>query len=199
MGLSPGAGTAFDGANREGPPMFRILLCTALLLIHPASAATVASEDKPALQRSVEQLRQSIGRWDVVTEFLNDDGSVAKSVDGSYEFAWVVPDRVVSGRSDIPAMKQTAGILFYVNEKKGEIEMVSVGADGRLWIMTGPLGSEVRTTAPYATSDGGSGQLRFTRYNVAPESFESRMDYSQDGGKTWKPGNHQTFRRPEPR
>lgn len=179
--------------------MIRILLCAALLLVQPAIAATAASEENPALQRSIEQLRQSIGRWDVVTEFLDEDGSVAKSVDGSYEFAWVVPDRVVSGRSDIPAMKQSAGILFYVNEKKGEIEMVSVGADGRLWIMTGPLGGEVRTTAAYATSDGGSGQLRFTRYNVAADKFESRMEYSQDGGKTWKPGNHQTFRRARPR
>lgn len=176
--------------------MIRILLASLLLLTRPAGAAPAAGADgNAALQRSVEQLRQSIGRWDVVTEFLQEDGSVAKSVAGSYEFAWVVPDRVVSGRSDMPELKQSSGILFYVNEKKAEIEMVSVGGDGRLWIMTGPLGGEVRTTAPYATSDGGSGQLRFTRFNVGKDAFESRMEYSQDGGKTWQPGNHQTFRR----
>ncbi|MCB1578347.1 MAG: hypothetical protein KDI81_13745 [Xanthomonadales bacterium] len=148
-----------------------------------------------ALQRSVEQLRTSIGHWHVVTEFLDEDGSVAKSVNGSYRFEWVVPDRVVSGRSDIPELKQSAGILFYVNEKDRLIEMVSVAADGRLWIMRGALGDEVRTTPEYKTRDGGSGQLRFTRFNVAEDSFESRMEYSEDGGKTWKPGNHQTFRR----
>jgi len=37
--------------------------------------------------------------------------------------------------------------------------------------------------------------MRFTRYNVANDKFESRMEYTDDGGKSWKPGNHQSFRR----
>jgi hypothetical protein len=125
---------------------------------------------------------------------LNDDGSVAKSVTGTYEFSWVVPDRVVSGKSEIPELKQTAGILFYINETQGLIEMVSVGGDGKLWIMTGPLGGEERLSQEYKTANG-MAQLRFTRFNVAPDAFESRMDYTEDGGATWLPGNHQTFRR----
>jgi len=83
----------------------------------------------------------------------------------------VVPDRVVTGRGDILELSQTAGILFYVNEKKAPIEMVSVGADGRLWIMTGPLGSEERMSQEVPTIDG---------------------------GKTWKQGHHQMFRRAVP-
>ena len=36
-------------------------------------------------------------------------------------------------------------------------------------------------------------QLRFTRFAVTPDRFESRMEVSLDGGESWKPGNHQLF------
>ncbi|MGE3453173.1 MAG: hypothetical protein AB7I06_17390 [Burkholderiales bacterium] len=172
----------------------RCLLAPALLAV-----ALPSPGQKPpapaALKHSVEQLRASIGRWSVTTDFLRPDGSVAKSVKGSYEFSWVVPDRVAAGRSDNPEIGQSSAILFYVNENAGRIEMASVGGDGRLWIMTGPLGGEVRESQPYATAGGGTGRLRFTRSAVTANAFESRMEYTEDGGKTWVPGNRQRFRR----
>ena len=169
------------------------LMVAAVALAAPLHAQQ--TPDPVALQHSVAQLRSSIGVWETTTAFLNDDGSTARSVTGTYEFAWVVPDRVVSGSSVIPELGQASGILFYIAEARGVVEMVSVGADGRLWVMTGPLGGETRTTQEYATANGGTGQLRFTRFNVAEDSFESRMEYTEDGGRTWKPGNHQWFRR----
>ena len=33
--------------------------------------------------------------------------------------------------------------------------------------------------------------LRFTRFNVKPNSFESKMEYTNDNGEIWKLGNHQ--------
>ncbi len=174
--------------------MIRCLLAFVLAGLS-ATAFAEPPDKEAALQHSIEQLRTSVGRWDVVTEFLQEDGSVAKSVIGTYEFSWVVPDRVVSGRSEIPELNQVAGILFYVNERKARIEMVSVGSDGALWTMTGPLGGEERFSQEYKTTDGGTGQLRFTRFNVTQDAFESKMEYSENGGKTWKAGNHQTFRR----
>lgn len=175
--------------------MIRDLLVLAVLI---SLAPPALAEEPPAgqdLQHSVEQLRGSIGHWEVVTEFLAADGSVARSVEGTYEFSWVVPDRVVAGKSEIPELDQAAGILFYVNESKRQVEMVSVGGDGRLWIMTGPLGGEVRLSQEYETASGGTGQLRFTRFNVTEDRFESQVEYTDDGGKNWKPGNHQVFRR----
>lgn len=173
----------------------RTLLFAAALVAPVVAASAQTPADPTAMERSVDQLRTSVGRWAVTTEFLKEDGSVARSVEGTYKFEWVVPDRVVSGKSAIPALKQTSGILFFINEQQGLIEMVSVGADGRLWEMTGPLGGEVRTTPPFQTADGGTSQLRFTRYNVSADAFESKMEYTVDGGQTWLPGNHQQFRR----
>ncbi len=176
--------------------LLRTMLLFALnLFFVTAFAQTQPGEDPGALQRSVEQLRGSIGLWNVTTEFLNADGSIARTVPGTYEFSWVIPDRVVSGKSEIPELKQVSAILFYVNAAKSKIEMVSVGGDGNLWIMTGELGQEVRTTNEFKTASGGTGQLRFTRFNVSADNFESKMEYTEDGGETWLPGNHQVFQR----
>lgn len=170
------------------------LIALALALVAPPA---FAQDSDDALARSIAQLRSAVGRWHVVTEFLQPDGSVARSIPGSYTFEWVVEDRVVSGRSELPELQRTSAILFYVNEAEARIEMVSVGADGKLWIMIGPLGGETRYSQEYETGDGGKAQLRFTRYNVSPDSFESRMEYTTDGGASWHPGNHQVFVRAE--
>ncbi len=171
----------------------RLSFILPLVLFQAADAQVV--EPSSALERSVEELRTSIGRWETTTTFLDVDGSVVGIATGVYEFSWVVPDRVVTGRSETPDLQQASAILFYINETKAQIEMVSVGGDGSLWIMTGPLGGDERLSQEFRTVDGGASQLRFTRFNVSPDAFESRMEITSDGGRTWSPGNHQLFRR----
>jgi hypothetical protein len=134
-----------------------------------------ASETAPlGFDTAVQQLRSAVGLWDVETTQFADDGAVARVACGTYRFDWVVPDRVLAGRSDIPDWKQSAGILFYVNERRSTIEMASVGTDGQLQVM------------------------RVTRFNVSPDRLEARMEVSTDGGANWKPGHHQVFRRAVP-
>ena len=149
----------------------------------------------PALASAVQQLRQAAGLWNVTTTQYGDDGAVARVASGTYRFDWIVPDRVLAGRSDIPDWGDAAGILFYVNERRSTIEMASVGSDGQLWVMTGPASGETRTTPETPLADGRKMKLRFTRSNVSADRFESRMEVSLDGGENWKPGNHQLFRR----
>lgn len=120
---------------------------------------------------AVRQLRSAVGLWDVETTQYGDDGAVARVACGTYRFEWVVPDRVLAGRADIPELRQSAGILFYVNERRSGVEMASVGADGELKVM------------------------RVTRFAVGPDRFEAHMDVSTDGGHSWKPGHSQVFRR----
>lgn len=167
----------------------RLILACLLLA---AAGGTWPASANDALAESVAQLRHVVGTWDVTTEFLDENGSVNRSVSGTYCFRWVVEDRVLMGESDLTSLGRTA-LLFYVNETAGIIEMVSVSHDGRLWVMNGPLGEETRYTQEFETSDGGMGRLRFTRFNVSPDRFESRMEYTNDGGETWRPGNHQVF------
>lgn len=169
------------------------LILTAMLSM--SAHAQDAVDPDPALAESVEQLRYAVGDWEVVTEFLDGDGGIVRSVPGSYRFSWVIEDRVVSGISELPSLGMRSALLFYVNEREKKIEMISVGRDGFLWIMNGPLGGETRYSQSFDAADGGRGQLRFTRYDVTPDRFESRMEISTDGGNTWVPGNHQVFER----
>lgn len=161
-----------------------------------AVASAVAAQTEPeTISPAVEQLRHAAGLWDATTEFLDTDGSVAHSVEGTYEFDWVVPDRVLVGRSGQGDPSRAAAILFYYQESENMIGMASVGADGHLWVMTGSADEEVRSTPATPMADGSTVQLRFTRYNVGPDSFESKMEYSTDRGESWAQGNHQLFRR----
>jgi hypothetical protein len=171
------------------------LLAAAILVSGFEARAQPPAADSAAVRRGVQQLREHRGTWAVETEFLGGDGAVARRDSGSYIFDWALEDRVLAGRSSIPALRQGSGILLYVAPSRGVIEMVTVGADGMVWTMTGPLGGETRTTQPFRGQSGRETRLRFTRYNVTADAFESRMEYTEDDGRTWRPGNHQTFRR----
>lgn len=166
---------------------------TAILLLLAIPFAQTADASVSPLAGAVQQLRHAAGVWEVTTTEYDDTGAVERVGCGTYRFDWVVPDRVLSGRSDMHEWKQSAGMLFYVNPTRSTIEMSSVGPDGQLWVVTGPAGSETRTTPLTQLADGRKMQMRFTRYGVTQNRFESRMEVSMDGGASWKPGNHQLF------
>lgn len=156
---------------------------------------TFADENAAAPTPGVEQLRHMEGAWRVETRFVQEDCSDTEPFAGTYHFQWVIEDKVLSGVSEIPALGQKSAVLFYVRPATNEIEMASVGADGKLWVMTGRDAEEVRSTPDYPTTDGGTVRLRFTRFNVQPDHFESMMEWSADQGATWSKGNHQRFER----
>lgn len=170
-------------------------LSTAFISLLAVPLADASEIESAPLSNAIQQLRHSVGLWNVTTREFDDRGEVARVGSGTYRFDWVVPDRVVSGRADMQEWKQSAGMLFYVNPERSTIEMTSVGPDGQLLVMTGPAGGETRITNPTALPDGRKLTLRFTRFNVTANSFESRMEESYDGGASWRPGNHQSFRR----
>lgn len=165
----------------------------AILSFFVLPLAEAAEMAPPALASAVQQLRQAVGQWEVTTTRYGANGIVAGIACGTWQFDWVVPDRVLAGRSSIPDWKQSAGILLYLNERRSTIEMASVGADGQLQVMAGPAGGDSRTTAAIALADGRRMLQRYTRYKVTTDRFESRIETSYDGGLNWKPGQHQLF------
>ncbi len=168
-------------------------IATAVLTLLLLPAAGAGALNPPALDTAVDQLRQAAGRWNVTTTRYADNGAVAAVATGTWSFDWVVPDRVLSGRSAIPDWNQSAGMLFYLNERVFTLEMAQVGADGQLVVMTGPAGTETRTTAPLALADGRHLVQRHTRYAVTADRFEAKMETSYDGGQSWKLGYRQLF------
>jgi hypothetical protein len=160
-----------------------------------ATTAQPAAAGETAVGAGLAELRHVVGAWDVRTEFLNPDGSIARAVDGSYAFEWAIPDAVLSGIARQPELGGATAILLYLRPAAREVEMVAVDQAGVRWVMTGEDGTNVRSTEDRLMSDGSRMRLRFTRYNVAPDRFESKMEYSTDGGATWSQGNRQVFRR----
>ncbi|MBX7527389.1 hypothetical protein [Qipengyuania vesicularis] len=169
----------------------KIVLASLALMLAPPQA--LAEETADEVVPAITQLRQAVGTWDVVTTFYRDDGSVAGEADGTYTFDWVTEDKILRGQSEIPQFYMRSAILFYHRPGTSEVEMVSVGPDGRLWVMTGPDTTETRETPVVTNPDGSTIKLRFTRFNVSDDRFESRMERSSDGGETWVQGNHQLF------
>src|SRR5262245_5491147 len=161
-----------------------------LLVLPLAEAGELAP---PALSGAIQQLRQAAGRWNVTTTRFAENGAVTAVATGTWSFDWIVPDRVLSGRAVIPDWNQSAGMLYYLNERQFTLEMAQVGADGQLLVMSGPVGAEVRRTAAIALPDGRRMIQRHTRYRVSADRFESRVETSYDGGASWKPGYHQLF------
>lgn len=176
--------------------LFTLFAACALAAIALPAAAQQAAPPEPSAI-TIEQLRHAIGLWNVETDFIAADGNVARTLIGQYRFGWVVPDRVVSGMSTIPELNQASAILFFARPNRSEIEMASVSADGHLWRMIGPDSGETRTTPNTTMANGSTLMLRFTRYEVTPNSFQSRMERSTDGGATWSLGNRQRFVRAE--
>jgi len=160
------------------------------LVLPAAGAAELAP---PALATAVQQLRQAAGRWNVTTTRYADNGAVAAVATGTWSFDWVVPDRVLTGRAVIPDWNQSAGMLFYLNQRMYTLEMAQVGADGQLLVMTGAAGTETRTTEEIPLPDGRHMMQRHTRFKVTPNRFEAKLETSYDGGQSWKPGMHQLF------
>ncbi|MGH8251113.1 MAG: hypothetical protein ACREVI_10540 [Steroidobacteraceae bacterium] len=180
--------------NTHGSWLGRWRRHSAAILSLLALPLAEASESPPSqVAEAVAELRQAVGLWNVTTTRYGEDGAVAGVANGTYRFDWIVPDRVLAGRSDMPDWQQSSGILFYVNERRSRIEMASVGADGNLWVTTGPAGGDIRSTAPTALADGRTMTLRFTRFGVTADRFESCMETSFDGGRTWQQGHHQLF------
>jgi hypothetical protein len=168
-------------------------LATALLSFLVMPLAQASEILPPALESAVQQLRQAAGRWNVTTTRYADNGAVAAVATGTWTFDWVVPDRVLAGRSTIPDWNHSAGMLYYLNERHFTLELAQVGSDGQLLVMSGPAGAESRTTEPVPMPDGRRMVQRHTRYGVSADRFESRIETSYDGGASWKPGYHQLF------
>ncbi len=166
---------------------------TVILSFFVLPLAEGAEMAPPSLASAVQQLRQAAGHWNVTTTRYGENGAVAGVASGTWHFDWVVPDRVLSGRAVIPDWKQTAGMLFYVNERLSTLEMASVDSDGQLLVLSGPAGAEIRTSSAIALPDGRRMLQRHTRYGFKSDRFESRMEKSYDGGTSWKLGHHQLF------
>ena len=80
-------------------------IAAALLSFLVLPFAEASEMAPPVLATAVQQLRQAAGRWNVTTTRYAENGAVAAVATGTLNFDWVVPDRVLAGKSVHPRLE----------------------------------------------------------------------------------------------
>ena len=149
-------------------------IAAALLSFLVLPFAEASEMTPPVLATAVQQLRQAAGRWNVTTTRYAENGAVAAVATGTLNFDWVVPDRVLAGKSVIPDWNQSAGMLFYLNERMFTLEMAQVGGDGQLIVMSGPAGDRDADCGADCTRRTAAACCSGTRATASPPTASRR-------------------------
>jgi len=157
-----------------------------------ASLARMPKGELPGIPEVAhERMRYLNGRWKVRTEFLDPNGKVIQTTNYLSEAHWLIQDRVVLLTHDAPEQGVLSKAMVFWSTDDKKFELVDVNQKGELWFLSGDLDEEVFTSAPKKMPNGRDIILKFTHFNIQPETFEVYMEYSYDDGATWTRGQHQ--------
>lgn len=153
-------------------------------------------EEEPLPAEARQRLDYTVGHWVSKTEGLNQRGEVVRTSYSEDQRRFVIDDRVV----EISGVMRESGTAFraweYYDERTGKYSLTSISREGRLVTMSGDLGGEFQwASEPVERPDGSSFALRFTHYDIEPDSFKALGEYSRDGGRTWIAYSRQTLTR----
>lgn len=153
-------------------------------------------EDEPIPAEARKRLDYAIGKWVSKTEGLNQRGEVVRTSYSEDQRRFVIDDRIV----EISGVMRESGNAFraweYYDERTGKYSLTSINSKGQVMTMSGGLEGEFRwTSEEQKRPDGSSFLMRFTHYDIQPDSFKALGEYSKDGGKTWIPFSRQHLTR----
>lgn len=163
-----------------------------LALISAAGPATAQDDVLPDVAR--ERLEYAIGEWDIVGERIRRDGSVGEVTEGGQVATWLVPGKIVQMADRDP---NGGGRSWWVYDVAAEAwTLLSIGVEqGAVWVLKGNLDEWVITSEPRMRPDGSSVIIRFTHYDIEPDSFRALQEVSRDDGETWTAVFRQTLTR----
>ena len=149
--------------------------------------------DVPAAAR--ERLEHALGRWHVRADFYDSQANVVRTVEWENEAHYVIEGRLVLLTHDAPSLGMLSKTFLYYGQDDGKLHLVDVNQNGDLWLLSGDQDGSVIRSQPKKRADGHEIVIRFTHENVEPDSYEARMDYSLDNGKTWRLSQRQYLTR----
>lgn len=168
----------------------------ALTLTTGGPAAAQQSDDGLAAE-AVSILQDELGSWDSRWERLDADGNVTSVTEGVETFLPLNGERVHLLKTHIPAMNQTSNGLRFYNPVEKRLMLISVGADGRHFILREEVGGNVVLSDPYMSRNGSETILRFTTTSATENEKIIDHEFSTDGGKSWTLFRRQTMTRRE--
>lgn len=159
-------------------------------------AGQMQQREAPFPEEARSRLNYAIGIWDSKTESLDRDGNVIKTTHSESERKFVIEDRVVEIAGVLKESGKTFRAWEYYDVESGKYTLTSIDRKGRLFTMSGDLGEEFQwTSEPQKRPDGSSFAMRFTHYDIEPDSFTALGEISRDGGKTWRAFTRQSMTR----
>lgn len=182
--------------TRRSGSAWWILATLCLSVFTPRTSAQAQAAPLPEV--AIERLEYAIGEWDIRSENLDVSGAVTGTTESGQIATWLVPGRIVQMR-DRDSDGSGGGRSWWVYDARANAwTLVSIGVDdGSVWVLKGNLAEWRITSEPRDRPNGGQAMIRFTHYDIEPDSFWALMELSLDLGKTWTPRYRQHLTRRE--
>ena len=190
LGLAAQCSIATSGAQQPADPKQQMV------------ATLSASGPHASLGDQAQIWDRFIGTWDCDFGFYLEDGSMRHSP-GELEFGWVLDGRAVQDlwitypkKGERERNIGTSIRFFDDKSKSWRVVFVSPKYGAFLSVQGGVEGDRIVLRG---TDDDGSA-LRWSFYEIQPNSFSWHGEKSRDGGKTWRlEEEHHMKRRPADR
>lgn len=127
-----------------------------------------------------------IGTWDVSYDLYGKDGKV-RHLPGQVTYAWILDGGALQeiwSDVDGKAVKPYGTMISYLDTKRGRWNAVWVYPQASMTMLVSGGEADGRVVLTGRDQDGAI--QRWSIGDVQPDSFVSRYESSQDGGKTWR-------------
>ena len=158
-----------------------LVLSVACTMMFAAAVAQESRDPDPAKKH----LEYHLGDWETKTVILDPDGNELQTFEGMESCKYTIDGVVLELTTKVPDLDHISKAMLFYNATDKKILLLSVDQTGDYWFFSGDPGGGVLTSQPRKQEDGRELMLRFTRSNMADDSFETLLEYSTDNGGTW--------------
>ena len=139
---------------------------------------------KDLQEEATKIMRADVGEWNCRWEFLDENGNITSTANGTQSNQFVIDDRVLQMTIEVPDLKiKSVGQKFLSSIEKRFL-FVSVDNKGDLWTFVEPVGVENSKSKPHKNADGSISFLRFTTIRKTESEVDVLMELSSDE-ETW--------------
>lgn len=136
--------------------------------------------------RALEKMKHDVGVWDCRWEFLNDEGEVSVTAEGTQAMSFVIENAVMQIIMDVPEMKIQSVTHRFFDPRRQKLFWISVDKNGEPWSFVEELDGKPSRSLPHLDSDGLTTHLRFTALRETADEVDILMERTTDE-TTWKP------------
>ncbi|MEZ5330605.1 MAG: hypothetical protein R2991_00830 [Thermoanaerobaculia bacterium] len=170
-------------------------LATALLACAALTPLAALAQDAPASPppEAVRRMEHVLGRWESTWEWVDAEGTVVYVEHGTETGRWALEGRLLELTTEIEGRDGPSKGWMFWNAPAERFQLVSVGWDGDLWILSGGLEEYVIASEPKAMPDGKTLQIRFTHGEAGPDTLTAVMEMRGSSEEPWTVRVRQTM------